>query len=147
MKTIDTKTLHEKMTSSTIALFDVRGDVKFEQGHIPNAMTAPLGSLVFRVVRVMNPDSFVVVYSDGGSGDLAQQAVKRLENLGMTNVHCYVDGLSGWGEAGHEVLASKHAKLHTQGPVEECRGLIVDRDKAYGGAFKGKPSATEAAGG
>jgi rhodanese-related sulfurtransferase len=147
MKTINTQDLHDKLETSTIALFDVRGDVKFEQGHIPDSMTAPLGSLVFRVVRVMNPESYVVVYSDGGDCDLSRQAVTRLENLGMKNVHCYEDGLSGWAEAGFEVRASKHAKLHTQGPVLDVRPLVVDRDKAYGGAFKGKPTSTEAAGG
>jgi len=147
MKIITTQDLHDILQASSVALFDVRGDIKFEIGHIPDAMTAPLGSLVFRVVRVMNPDSLVVVYSAGDGCDLSAQAVTRLENLGMKNVRCYVDGLAGWAEAGHEVRASKHAKLHTQGPVKDVRPVIVDRKNAYGGAFSGKPTATEAAGG
>jgi rhodanese-related sulfurtransferase len=147
MKTISTKELKDRMESDPLALFDVRGDVKFEVGHIPGAKTAPLGSLVFRVARLMNPESFVAVYSEGGDCELAAEATRRLENLGMKNVHCYQDGLEGWRAAGHEVVASVQAKLHTQGEVEDCRPIIVDRARSYGGAFSGKPSETEAAGG
>lgn len=147
MKTISTPDLHTLLSERPVALFDVRGDVEYEIGHIPGAKTTPLGSLVFRVVRIMNPDSLVVVYSAGGDCDLAVQAVQRLENHHMTNVHCYTDGLAGWAAAGHEVIPSVHAKLHTQGEVQDVRSIVVDRDKAYGGAFKGKPTDTEAAGG
>jgi rhodanese-related sulfurtransferase len=147
MKTITTEELKTRLDGEGVALFDVRGDVKYEIGHIPGAKSTPLGSLVFRVVRIMNPDSLVVVYSAGGDCDLAVQAARRLENHHMTNVQVYKDGLAGWEAAGHEVIPSPHAKLHTQGEVQDCRSIVVDRDKAYGGAFKGKPTETEAAGG
>lgn len=147
MKTIDTKTLENHLDRGNLALFDVRGDVKYEQGHIPGAKTAPLGSLVFRVARVMNPDSLVVVYSDGGDCTLAAEAVSRLEGLGMTRVHAYAEGLEGWRRAGKPVIPSKHAKVHTQGDVQDVRPVVVDRENAYGGAFKGRPDAVEGAGG
>ncbi|MBU0742626.1 rhodanese-like domain-containing protein [bacterium] len=147
MKTISTEDLKKMLDAGDVAFFDVRGDVEFEIGHIPGAKTAPLGSLVFRVASVMNPDSFVAVYSAGEGCDLATQAVQRLENLGLRNVHCYRDGLAGWRAAGLPVIPSKNAKLHTQGEFLEVRPIVVDRDKAYGGAFRGKPVDTEGAGG
>lgn len=147
MKIIRTEELHKRMESGHAAVFDVRGDVDYEYGHIPGAKTAPLGSLVFRVARVMNPDSFVAVYSAGKECDLAFQAARRLENLGLRNVHCYEDGLEGWRAAGHLVVPSVHAKVHARGPVEDCRSIVVNRDEAYGGAFKGKSMETEGAGG
>jgi rhodanese-related sulfurtransferase len=147
MNTITTEQLRERMKDGLAAVFDVRGDVEYEMGHIPGAKTAPLGSLVFRIARVMNPDTFVTVYSSGGECTLAAEAVERLENLRMTNVHCYEEGLEGWRTAGHEVVESVQAKLQTQGPVIECRPVVVDRENAYGGAFKGKPVDGEAAGG
>jgi rhodanese-related sulfurtransferase len=147
MKTISTEELRRKLAEGQSPVFDVRGDVDYEIGHIPGAKTAPLGSLVFRIARVMNPDSLVTVYSAGGDCSLAAEAVERLENLGMRNVQCYEDGLEGWRAAGHEVVASVSAKLQAQGPVIECRPVIVDRENAYGGAFKGRPTSTEAAGG
>lgn len=147
MKTIKTDELRTRMESGQVALFDVRGDVEFEQGHIPGAKTAPLGSLVFRVARLMNPDSFVAVYSAGGNCTLSTDAAQRLENLGLRNVHCYKDGLEGWRKAGLPVVQSDGAKVHTQGPVQEVRPVVVDRDKAYGGVFKERPNAVEGAGG
>ena len=147
MKTISTEELKKRLDSGKAALFDVRGDVDFEQGHIPGAKTAPLGSLVFRVARLMHPDSFVAVYSAGGECGLAAEAVERLENLGLKNVHCYEGGLEGWKAAGLPVVPSSGAKAHTQGEFIECRPVVVDRERAYGGAFKGKPRDVEGAGG
>jgi len=146
MKTMSTEELSHRLEAGPLALFDVRGDVDYEQGHIPGAKTAPLGSLVFRVAHVMNPESMVVVYS-GDDGRLAAEAAERLENLGLRNVHWYEAGLEGWRASGRAVQASVNAKVITQGPVQEVRPLVVDRERAYGGAFRGEPEAVEGAGG
>jgi len=147
MKTIKTDDLRQRLDSGPVALFDVRGDVEFERGHIPGAKTAPLGSLTFRVARLMNPDSFVAVYSNGGQCDLAAQATRRLTDLGLTNVHCYDEGLLGWRDAAQPVVESVSAKLHTQGEVHDCRPLVVDLEESYGGAFKSTKGHTDTAGG
>jgi rhodanese-related sulfurtransferase len=147
MKTLSTGQLRARLEAGPVALFDVRGDVEYEKGHIPGAKTAPLGSLVFRVAHVMKPDSFVAVYSGGDGCTLAAQALERLENLGLQNVHCYTEGLAGWRAAGQPVVASVSPKLATQGPVEECRSPLVDRERAYGGAFKDAPVDVSGAGG
>jgi rhodanese-related sulfurtransferase len=147
MTRISTEELSRRLESGPAAVFDVRGDVEFERAHIPGAKTAPLGSLVFRVARVMNPDSFVAVYSAGKDCGLAARAAQRLENLRLRNVHYYEDGLEGWQAAGLPVVESVHAKVHARGPVRECRPIIVDREHAYGGAFKGTVLAVEGAGG
>jgi len=147
MQSLSIQELRERLESGPAAVFDVRGDVQYEYGHIPGAMTAPLGSLVFRVARVMNPDSFVAVYSAGGDCQLGVDAARRLENLGLRNVHCCEEGLEGWRAAGLPVVESIQPKTHGRGPVRECRPVIVDRENAYGGAFKGKPVDGESAGG
>lgn len=66
MKSISTEELQRKLEQGPLALFDVRGDVVFQQAHIPEAKTAPMGSLSFRVAHTMNPESMVIVYADGG---------------------------------------------------------------------------------
>jgi len=146
MKTISTEELKSRVETGDLAIFDVRGDVDYEQGHIPGAKTAPLGSLVFRVARVMNPESEIVVYS-GGNEDLSNQAHERLTNLGMQNVMVYTEGLSGWLSAGNDAVESVNAKTHTHGEVEDVRPVVVDREKAYGGAFLDSRKNTESAGG
>jgi rhodanese-related sulfurtransferase len=147
MVTISTKELSERMESGQAAVFDVRGDVEFERAHIPGGKSAPLGSLVFRVARLMNPDSFVAVYSAGKDCDLAPRAAQRLENLGLENVHLYEDGLEGWLASGLSAIESVHAKVHARGPVHECRPLVVDLENSYGGVFKNSKIAVEGAGG
>jgi rhodanese-related sulfurtransferase len=147
MVTINTKELSERMESGQAAVFDVRGDVEFERGHIPGGKSAPLGSLVFRVARLMNPDSFVAVYSTDKDCELAARAAQRLENLGLRNVHHYEDGLEGWRQAGLSVVESIYAKVHARGPVHECRPIVVDLENSYGGAFKNSKLAVEGAGG
>jgi len=49
--------------------------------------------------------------------------------------------------AAHRARPSVHAKVHARGPVRECRPIIVDREQAYGGAFKSGPIDGEGAGG
>jgi rhodanese-related sulfurtransferase len=147
MNTITTEELHKRMKAVPVALFDVRGDVEYDKEHIIDAKSAPLGSLNFRIAAVMNPDSFVVVYAGDKDQYLAVEAARRLGNLRLRNVHCYADGIEGWREAGLPVVTSPHARVHTWGPVVECRSIIVDREHAYGGAFKGKPEEVGGAGG
>jgi len=147
MTKISTEELSKRLESGQAAVFDVRGDVEYESAHIPGTMTAPLGSLVFRVARLMNPDSFVAVYSAGRDCGLASRAAQRLENLKLSNVHYYEEGLEGWQAAGLPVVESVLPKLHARGPVHECRPLVVDRENAYGGAFKNSTLAVEGAGG
>jgi rhodanese-related sulfurtransferase len=146
MTILTTEDLHKLLKNGPIALFDVRGDREYEQAHIPDAKSAPLGGLYYRVTGAMRKDSFVVVYSDGEDG-LAAEAAKRLENLGHTNVHYYEKGLEGWRAAGYPVVESFRAKTAARGPVVECRSIVVDREKAYGGAFKDSRTHVESAGG
>ena len=147
MKTISTKQLKKRLAEGPLALFDVRGDVEYEAEHIPGAKTAPLGSLAFRVADVMRPESMVVVYAADRESPTARDAVERLEGLRLKNVYCYEDGLAGWKEAGLEVVESPSARVHTRGPVIECRPLLVDRENAYGGAFRLDPVDVAGAGG
>ena len=147
MKTVTIEALHERLEAGAVAVFDVRGDIEYERGHIPGAKTAPLGSLVFRVASIMNPESFVVVYSEGDGDSTAAEAVERLTDLRMKNVHALEGGIESWRRAGYQVVESINAKVHTRGPVINCRPVVVDRDRAYGGAFREIPEDVGGAGG
>jgi len=147
MKTLSIDQLRERLTANSAVIFDVRGDVEYELAHIPGAKTAPLGSLVFRVANVMDADSCIGLYGAGDDPATVLEAAERLKNLGMHNVQCYLGGLEGWRAAGLRVTESVHARVHARGPVRECRPLIVDRETAYGGAFRDAPTDTAGAGG
>jgi rhodanese-related sulfurtransferase len=135
MNIISQKELEKKMEAGPVALFDVRGDVDYEIAHIPGAKTAPLGSLVFRVASVMDDESFIVLYSSKNDR-MAEEAAERLAGLRHENVWCLENGIDGWIQAGHDVMASPSAKKIAQGPVIDCRPIVVDVENAYGGAFK-----------
>jgi len=147
MKNISLKELYKQMKKGPVAVFDVRGDLEYEKGHIPDSKTAPLGSLVFRVRDIMNPDSKVVLYSQNEKDGMAKNAASRLENLGMRNIYILKEGLKGWKSAGMQVKESIDARKHARGPVVNCRPIIVDRERAYGGAFKSVNMEMEGAGG
>ncbi len=146
MTILNTEALDALMKNGPVALFDVRGDREYEQAHIPGAKSAPLGGLYYRVTGVMKKDSFIAVYSDG-EDNLADEAARRLENMGHTNVHCYREGLKGWRAVGHPTVESIQARIEARGPVVECRSIVVDRETAYGGAFKNSTTSVESAGG
>lgn len=140
MQTITTDDIRKHLEDGTLAVFDARGDIEYDQGHLPGAKTAPPGSLPFRVRSLMNADTPVAVYSNGGNCPIAADAARRLEGLGMQKVLIYEDGVAGWTAAGHELIQSTHHKSHTHGDVKDVRPLTVDRDNAYGGAFNDKPN-------
>jgi len=147
MKNISTEALFDLLGSRPVALFDVRGDLDYEAGHIPGAKSAPLGSLVFRVAGTMNPDSLVVVYSSGGICTRSYEAARRLEDLRMTNVHVYEDGLDAWLAAGHEVVESPGARVHARGEVIDVRPIVINRERDYHGVFAHDPVEVAGAGG
>lgn len=135
-----TDLLHKRVLAGPIALFDVRGDLEFAEGHIPGAKSAPLGSLSDRVAAVMNPGSLVVVYSWGNDYDnLAERAAERLEDLGMTNVYTYDAGFSGWKYAGYPVTGADPAPTRQRRVPTRVFPLVIDRETAFGGAFRGEP--------
>jgi hypothetical protein len=58
VKSISTEDLRERLASGTAAVFDVRGDVEFECGHIPGAKTARLGCASPELVLRENAGGF-----------------------------------------------------------------------------------------
>lgn len=90
---------------SEMAVFDVRGDADYEQEHIKDAMTAPMGGLSTRVSDLVEKNSPVVVYSSR-SDELSMEAAESLESLGLDNVFWLEDGIEGWKELGFETDVS-----------------------------------------
>ena len=87
----------------------------------------------------------MVLYNTGAR--VSEIVGLTLEDLRLHNIHVYEDGLAGWAKAGNEVVESANAKVHTRGPVIDCRPVIVDRERSYGGAFRGIPEDVGGAGG
>lgn len=74
-------------------LLDVRGPTEVELGHIPGALTIPLGQLIPRANELQR-DHEIVVYCQ--SGVRSEQAVRRLTALGFARLSHLSEGFQGW---------------------------------------------------
>ncbi|WLR42649.1 sulfurtransferase TusA family protein [Bacillus carboniphilus] len=76
-----------------IFVLDVREPGEYERGHIPQALSIPLGELENRFNELNNQDQLYVVCQ---SGNRSNHACKILTNKGFEHVVNVVPGMSGW---------------------------------------------------
>ncbi|RMD88432.1 MAG: rhodanese-like domain-containing protein [Alphaproteobacteria bacterium] len=104
---IDTDTLHRWLSGGhALVLIDTLPASAFEKGHLPGAINIVSDDICARVRDVV-PDleARIVVYCGGPRCKRASLAAARLESLGYTRVHHYVEGKVGWRAAGHALHA------------------------------------------
>lgn len=89
-------------------LIDARGGKRYDEGHIPSAISLPLPSLQENVgllsTMVANKAKELIFYSDGTTCGLCTGAAKIAKEQGFSNVKVLLVGVQSWEEAG-EVLA------------------------------------------
>ena len=101
MKTISTEKLKSKLDQGhPIALLDVRGDEDFDKEHLPGAMAAPLGYIGEGIACCLVKGAEIIVYCGSTECTASEEGVKRLQDMGFTNVMRYKDGIKGWKDAG-----------------------------------------------
>jgi rhodanese-related sulfurtransferase len=91
------------------ALIDVREEGTYsEQGHILLSVPLPLSWLELRApVLIPRLDTRIIV-TDGGDGKLAKRAMRRLHDLGYSDVGCLTGGVAAWRAEGHETFTGVH---------------------------------------
>jgi rhodanese-related sulfurtransferase len=101
-----------------IALLDVRDEDPFAKAHPLFATSFPLGWLELQVLdRLPRKDVFIVVY-DNGEG-LAERALRKLEELGYSDVSRLEGGLQGWIRAGGEIFIDVNVPSKAFGELVE----------------------------
>ena len=89
------------------ALFvDVRSQDMFDEGHIPGAVSLPLGEFDDRLETFaadVPPTQPIVTYCSGRLCQDSHTAAQRLLERGFENVVIYIDGFPGWVEYGYPV--------------------------------------------
>lgn len=103
MKTLTAQEVRNMMND--VPLYDVRGDMDYREEHIAGAKTAPLGSIETRIHDVLDNSSEVIVHCTSPDCELSQEAAKRLEDLGHTNVYRFEGGIEAWKQAGFETTS------------------------------------------
>jgi rhodanese-related sulfurtransferase/DNA-binding transcriptional ArsR family regulator len=93
------------MKQGEVVVFDVRPPEEFDQGHIPGAVSVPLGELEARL-RSLDKHTEVVAYCRGPYCVLAPQAVQLLHDNGF-RARRLEDGMPEWRLAGLPVAVGQ----------------------------------------
>ncbi|MEX1215784.1 ArsR/SmtB family transcription factor [Saccharospirillum sp.] len=90
------------MTTGKMTLLDVRPEMEFKAGHLPEAINIPLAQLEDMLDKLPK-DKEIVAYCRGPYCVLSHQAVQRLRQLGY-QVRRFEEGYPEWKAAGLTVV-------------------------------------------
>ena len=90
---ISNEQLAEKINDDSTVIIDVREPAEYAFGHIPGAVSIPLGELEDRINELPKDKTIYVVCRTGTRSNLAAQ---KLTEKGFANVWNVVPGMSKW---------------------------------------------------
>lgn len=85
--------LEQSNVTDHLILIDVREPAEYAFGHIPGALSIPLGALANRTSELDHNKGIYVICRTGTRSDMASQ---MLSNLGFANVTNIIPGMSEW---------------------------------------------------
>ena len=89
-------------------LLDVRTEVEYVNGHIPDAVFLPL-SQVDRVREMAQPSDRIVIYCSASECQASVEAAKQMKNDGFSQVRVLQGGFPAWDKAGYEIAPGQEA--------------------------------------
>lgn len=121
MKAVSQRQIRQAwLGGSEIALFDVRSEHAFAQGHPLFAAQLPLDRIaVEAALRIPRLDVPVVLYDDGEG--LTNDAKLIFKSLGYRNVELLEGDLASWRQAGFELFADVNSYSKAFGELVEHR--------------------------
>ncbi|MGH8047942.1 MAG: rhodanese-like domain-containing protein [Chthoniobacterales bacterium] len=91
--------LKKAIAAKDVTILDVNGPESYAEGHIPGAIDyLAVKDLATKLPK--DKAALVVAYCGSPQCGAYAQAAAAATKLGYTNVKHYVDGISGWKEAG-----------------------------------------------
>ncbi len=100
-KTFTQTASNDDLANVTGTILDVREAAEYAFGHIPGALSMPLGELEERMNELNKNEAIYVICRTGTRSDLAAQT---LAANGFTNVYNVLPGMSEWqGETAQEL--------------------------------------------
>jgi len=111
---------HALLTRAEIALFDLRDEHSFAQGHPLFAAQIPLDRIAVEAeARLPRKDVAVILYDDGEG--LVDAAIAAFRALGYDRVATLEGGLDGWRRAGYELFQDVNSYSKAFGELVEHR--------------------------
>lgn len=98
LQSVDRDELLQGMASGKVALLDVRPELEYEAGHLPEAINIPLEQLE-GMLEKLPKDKEIIAYCRGPYCVLSHEAVQRLRQLGY-QVRRFEEGYPEWKAAG-----------------------------------------------
>ena len=105
MEPVDREVLVERVKSGAVTVLDVRPVEEFDAGHLPGALSVPLGDLKRRLAELPR-NREIVAYCRGPYCVMALEAVEILRARGFRAVRLE-DGVPDWRARGLEVEAAQ----------------------------------------
>jgi rhodanese-related sulfurtransferase len=94
---------YDKLRSNTnVVILDVRSKAEFEKGHVPGATNIDIASLRF-AEKIEGLDKSKTYLVNCAVGMRSARAVKKMEELGFTNLYDLQPGFDGWKKASKPV--------------------------------------------
>jgi len=112
MEPVDRKDLLHRVKNSSVTVLDVRPESEYHAGHIPGALSVPLGHLE-ELFSKLPKDQEIVAYCRGPYCVLAIQAVEMLRKKGFKAIRLE-EGIQDWRAMGFSVSEGKE-KLPVSG--------------------------------
>jgi rhodanese-related sulfurtransferase len=98
---IDRDELAHRQRAGSIVVVDALPAESFVEGHIPGALSLPLGEVRERARSVLpDPSAEIAVYCASETCPRAEDAIGQLRALGYTRLRHYREGLAGWMAGG-----------------------------------------------
>lgn len=89
-----------------VLFVDARSQDNFEDGHIPAAVSLPVGQFDEQIESFLDrhsPDTRIVTYCSGRTCEDSHNLARLLTDVGFTHVSVFIDGFPGWEEQGFPI--------------------------------------------
>ena len=92
--------------SGEYVFVDARSSEDYEAGHIPGAVSLPVGQSEDRVAAFLErypPEASIITYCSGRTCQDSHHLAEFLLEFGYDNVTVFIDGFPGWEAGGHPI--------------------------------------------
>jgi rhodanese-related sulfurtransferase len=102
----DAKIARQIYDSGTALFVDARAREAYEDGHIPDAVSLPVGQFdeyIDSFLSEHSPDRPIVAYCSGRTCEDSHKLAQLLLEFGFVNVRVFIDGFPGWETEGYPI--------------------------------------------
>ena len=96
----------EIFDNGNVLFVDARSHDNYEDGHVPGAVSFPVGQFDEQIESFLNrhsPDTRIVTYCSGRTCEDSHNLAQLLSDVGFTHVSVFIDGFPGWEAQGFPI--------------------------------------------